>query len=308
MNIAIIGLGGVGAYYGFYINEHAGDMDATVSFVARGEAYTRMKEDGLTLITKDGRQVTKPDYVVDNIRELQAPDLVFICVKAYDLADVCTQLKGILKDETVIVQLMNGVDIYDRIRRILPTVTIAPACVYITSHIKEPAVVVQRGDFSKVIYGDHPAGGRSIDIVGKVLEASKVDYRYSAHVERAIWKKYMFIASFGLVTAAYNSSMGTVYRDEKQHALARGVLGELWAISQKKNIGLQSDIVEVSMQTAEKIVEDSPTSLQLDVHSGKGRSELDLFAGTIMRLGEEYGVETPHTERLYDTIKAILKA
>jgi 2-dehydropantoate 2-reductase len=34
-------------------------------------------------------------------------------------------------------------------------------------------------------------------------------------------------------------------------------------------------------------------------------SEVELFAGTVLKLGKKYGVPTPVNKKLYDKIKAI---
>ncbi|WFO18176.1 hypothetical protein M601_014080 [Cellulophaga baltica 4] len=48
----------------------------------------------------------------------------------------------------------------------------------------------------------------------------------------------------------------------------------------------------------------TPTSLQLDVHSGKNKTELELFAGAIITYGIAENCATVYTQRIYEEIKA----
>ena len=53
-HIVVIGLGGVGGYFGFKINqENELDKQNHISFVARGETYKVVKECGLKLISPE---------------------------------------------------------------------------------------------------------------------------------------------------------------------------------------------------------------------------------------------------------------
>ena len=50
-NIVIIGLGGVGGYFGFKINQNnETDKQHNISFIARGETFETVKRKGLTLL------------------------------------------------------------------------------------------------------------------------------------------------------------------------------------------------------------------------------------------------------------------
>ena len=80
-----------------------------------------------------------------NIADIKNPDLIFICVKEYDLENVCQQLVKVITPDTVLFPMMNGADIYDRIRKIIPDHVILPSCVYVASHIKEKGIVEHKG-------------------------------------------------------------------------------------------------------------------------------------------------------------------
>ena len=112
-NIVIVGLGGVGGYFGFKICQtNETSKQHQISFIARARTYDTVKEKGLTLLSCEHKNsVARPDAIYESISEIQNPDLVFICVKEYDLENVCHLLSKVITKNTVLLPMMNGVDI-----------------------------------------------------------------------------------------------------------------------------------------------------------------------------------------------------
>lgn len=306
-HIVVVGLGGVGGYFGFKINQtNETTGKYTVSFVARGETYDKVKENGLTLLSPEhSNSQTHPNAIVENISEIKNPDLVLICVKEYDLENVCKQLLLVIHKDTVLLPMMNGADIYDRIRTIIPDHTVLPTCVYVASHIKERGTVEHKGSAGKIIVGRDPEHfSVPVEWITELLSESKIDFDFKDNSLKDIWTKFIFIASFGLVTAKHNSSMGAVCTDEQQKNEATGIMKEIKQIAAKKGIDLQEDIIDATFNKASTFPFETPTSLQLDINSGKKDNELELFAGAVLKYGAETGVETPFTQKIYTEIKA----
>ncbi len=306
-SIVIIGLGGVGGYFGFKINEYNKTNQLNhISFVARKETYHKVKANGLVLISPEHQNnITVPDSIVQNISEIQNPDLVLICVKEYDLENICDQLKKVISKNTILLPMMNGADIYDRIKSKIPKNIVLPSCVYVASHIKEKGIVEHKGNSGKLIFGKDPEFiKQDIEWVENLIKCSKINYNFNKNPFVDIWTKFIFIASFGLVTAKHNSSIGTVCQNRQQKEEALRIMNEIKLISDKKGIGLPENILDKTFEKAQTFPPDTPTSLQLDVHSGKGNTELELFAGAIIKYGAELGINCNHTVRIYEEVKS----
>lgn len=305
-HIVIIGLGGVGGYFGFKINQLNETSEAyKVTFAARGETYEKVKENGLILLSPEHSAAhTFPDALEQQIIDIKDPDLILICVKEYDLENVCTQLKQIIHKDTVLLPMMNGADIYERIRAAIPDNVILPACIYVASHIKEKGTVEHKGKAGKMIMGRDPQHFTAdINWIAELMKKSKIDIDFKDSALTDIWTKFIFIASFGPVTAKYNSSIGTVCTDARQKQEAAEIMKEIKRIADQKEIHLSADIIEETFEKAGAFPFETPTSLQLDIHSGKKDNELELFAGAVLKYGAELNIETPFTERVYQDLK-----
>jgi 2-dehydropantoate 2-reductase len=307
--LAVVGLGGVGGYFGFKLAQHySGSAAVRVTFVARGATHAAVRAHGLTLLSPEhADSVAYPAQVLETVAELATVDLLLLCVKEYDLEDLCRQLHPVLPAGTVVLPLLNGVDIYERVRRWLPQVLVLPACVYVASHLKAKGVVEHRGNPGRIIVGPDPQHP-SFDPrpLLRLLTDAGIALEYQADAFPAIWTKFFFIASFGLVSARYNRSIGQVREDPALHARARRLMQEIEAVARAKGIALPADLIERTFQKAATFPYHTPTSLQLDVHAGKARTELDLFAGAILAYGETLGLPVPETQAIYQEIQVLM--
>jgi len=296
--ITIVGLGGVGGYFGFKLARHFSTHTETdISFVARGATYETVKNNGLTLISPENSSVAFHPYsIVQDIAELPNTTVYLICVKEYDLENICRQIKPLVKADTIIIPLMNGIDIYERIRKIIPTGIVLPSCVYVASHIKEKGIVEHKGNPGRIITGKDPQHpDYDPQPIINLLKVANIHIELKDDAFPDIWTKYFFIASFGLVSARFNQSIGQVNENPELHQRAEKIMNEILAIARAGKINLPDDIIHQTFKRAESFPYHTPTSLQLDVQSGKEQTELALFSGAIIRLGKEYGLAVKET-------------
>jgi len=308
--ITVIGLGGVGGYFAYKLaTAFSAQAEPVIIFVARGATYEVVKQNGLKLISPEHVPIPiKPDRLIQNVDALESVDVALVCVKEYDLERVCQELKGKVTGGSVVLPLMNGVDIYDRIRRVLPDCVILPACVYVASHIKEKGIVEHKGNAGRIIFGRDPQYPHFMPkgLVALFTEAN-IQFQFRDDASPDIWTKFLFIASFGLVTARYNLPIGVVNKEEEMRERARLIMLEIKTIAKLKGVDLPPDIVEATFQKAATFPYETPTSLQLDIHSKKPANELDLFAGAIFRYGEEVKASTVATRKIHEEIKNIME-
>jgi 2-dehydropantoate 2-reductase len=307
--IWIYGVGGVGGFIGgkiarFLQKEHR--KDTRLYFIARGEHLKEIQKKGLILNTGDEKGlICVPTCATDNIEELPSPDLCFLCVKSYDLDAVSATLNGHIKPETIIIPFLNGVDIYERVRKALENVIIIPACIYVGTHIERPGIVTQKGGEGKTLMGKDPKYPDFYpEEVLQFLQEAAISFQWFENALPAIWEKYLFIAGFGLVSAASGKTLGQIMEDAESKCLVAGIMEEIFLISKQKHVVLPEDIVAISVAKARAFPPETKTSYQRDVEQKAKRNEGDLFGATIMRMGNETGIPTPVTESVYKKIQS----
>lgn len=245
-----------------------------------------------------------PTLATDNIRDLPAPDLCIICVKGYDLEAVAQNLALHIRDSAVIVPLLNGVDIYDRLRQHIKNGIILPSCVYIGAYIEQPGVVAETGKGGQIICGYDPSvSAFDPQPLLAFFEQMQIRCTWQDNPYPAIWEKYMFIASFALTTTYSGKTLGEVMDDKELAETTRSIIREIWNIALKSGVNFSEEIIESAFQKAKVFPYDATTSYQRDVIAKGAKNEGDLFGGTILRLGQKFDVPTPAAAKIYRAIE-----
>jgi 2-dehydropantoate 2-reductase len=303
MNIAIIGVGGVGGYFGSKMVLAKREEDS-IYFIARGEHLQKIRENGLVVKGKSNEKtICYPTLATSEIDELPELDLCLICVKGYDLTKVLKQLQGKIKDSTDIVPLLNGVDIYDRVRKIIKNAYVYPACVYIGTYIEEPGVIRQNGGQCKIIFGkDFIKQESEAQEIQEYFNKAGIDYSWTSQYREAIWNKYMCVASYALVTAAYDKTMGEVYADKALSQKVLGIMGVIFELAKKNGVCLSEDSIYNAYEKVTEYPYETKTSFQRDYERKREKDERDIFGGTILELAEKYGVDDKVVQEVYQLL------
>ena len=307
--VCIYGTGGVGGYFGGRIADAFTDpqfKDYGIYFIARGEHLGAIKQHGIVVKTPGCTISGRPTLATNDIRDIPSPDLILLCVKSNDLDQAVTAIKTVAHEITVIIPLLNGVDIVERIRAILHVGIILPACLYLGTHIESPGVINQSGGNGIIIFGPdrkHPEdSGYSVK---DFFQKTGIKFEWCDDPLPKIWEKYMFITAFGLVTALYSEALGAVMENAEHRNVVKGILEEIFTIARMKNINLSTDIIEKSMNKASNFPPEARTSYQRDIENRGQFNEGDLFGGTITREGKALGVSTPITESVYKQVTGL---
>lgn len=300
MKIAVIGMGGVGGYFGGKLC-HAleKDRESEIYFIARNEHLAEIRKNGLILDSDEGIFTCVPTAATDDLSELPELDYCLICVKGYDLEQVLSQLKSKITDRTVILPLLNGVDIHERIRSVISGGTVLPSCVYVGTHIEKPGTVTQRGGTCTIHLGPDPAGGTGAAGLKALLDRGNIKYIWRDDPREDIWSKFVFIAAYGLVTACYNKTIGEILASEELTSRVRSIMEEICSIASARGVILPPSIVEDSLGKGGKFPFEAKTSFQRDFEKTDKPDERDLFGGTILRMGKELGIPVEATEGIY---------
>lgn len=305
MNIAIIGTGGVGGFFGGKLTQVLNNNENKIYFIARNEHLKKIKNNGLILKTQDCYEMNCiPTYATDDISELPQIDFCLICVKSYDLENVLLKLKSKIHDSTYILPLLNGINIYEKIRAIIKNGFVFPSCVYVGTHIEKPGIVAQKGGSCTIFFGPDPQNTQTIpQEIFNLFNSSKIKYEWSNDVYKEIWGKYIFIASFGLVTASENKTIGEVLADQLLLKKVEGIMKEVFNIAQAKNIHLASNIIEESINKGKGFPFNTKTSFQRDFEDKEKKNESEIFGDTIINLGKQLNIKTDVSFSVFEKMK-----
>lgn len=301
IKIAISGIGGVGGYYGgqlaaFYHNSE----NVKIYFISRGENLQTIRKKGLEIITLDETVVAHPEIATDDPAEIGVVDYLFCCTKSYDLGENIPQLSPLIGEHTVIVPLLNGVNVTDTIRRIIPGHEVWYGCTYIVTRIKEPGVIRETSKENKLYFGSPEGSKEKQQQLLELLTDAGIDAFNPEDIIFEIWRKYFLISPIATVTSFYNENVGQVMEAHKN--MVYKLFAELKAVADAKGVKLPFYIVHKTIENQKMMPHNSTSSMHSDYKKGR-RTELETLTGYVVKAGVELGIPTPTYKMMYDKLK-----
>ncbi len=306
-SVCVYGIGGVGGYFGGRIAHEIskGNRTTQVYFIGRGEHLKAVQQHGLNLITDKEEFICFPNIATDNIRHIPTPDLYLLCVKGYDLDNTVASISKNISVDTIVLPLLNGVDIYERIRTNLQKAIVSPACVYVSSSIEKPGTIRQKGAEGHIIFGkDQKHLGYNYEHLIKFFNEMGISSSWYDNSYPAIWEKYIFITAFSLMTAYSGKTIGAVLADDRLKKMTENIMKEVVLVGKTKNIDFKQDVVEKTIQKSQNFPYETKTSFQRDYEKGNTKNEGDIFGGTLIRLAKEYNISIPTITDVYGELRS----
>lgn len=300
MRIAIVGIGGVGGYFGGKLaRAYATTGEHDIIFIARGAHLNAIQKNGLQLFTRQGDYVVWPNIATDNPSEIGLFDLVFFCVKSYSLESAARLIRFNLSKNTVIIPLLNGVDGKERLQDELSNADIVSGSVYIISHVAEPGIINQEGGACKLTFGtDDKESSKQYSFILDILLKAKINAHLTDTISVILWTKFLLMCPMASLTSATGMTYGAILEDHELRIKVQNMMREVFAVAKARHIFLPENAVEKTMAMAAGFDYNSKTSMQLDREKGR-QTEIDSLTNFLCRAGRESGVPTPlHDEVL----------
>lgn len=297
MKITIIGTGGVGGYFGGRLALAGND----VTFIARGSHLEAIRKNGLLVKSTLGEFTIKPAKVTDNYKVVSDTDLVLVCTKAWQVKEVAYHIAPHLNAETMVMPMQNGVLAAEELEKFIPVHNIVGGSCRIFSLIESPGVIAHKGIDPTVVFGerDNQHSERTA-LLKYTFEMAGINNIWSDDIQSDLWKKFLMICSSALL-AITKTNYGELRSLPETRNLLIELYTEIYNVGIAAGIHLPDDIVAKTMNAVDSFPAESTSSLTRDVWEGK-LSEIEYQNGTVVRMGEKYGVPTPVNRFVYHSI------
>jgi 2-dehydropantoate 2-reductase len=300
--IGILGLGGVGGYFGGLLAKAYFKSDEVeIIFIARGETQKAIAENGLKIITDTTEIIVYPKIVSNNPDEIGVLDYLICATKTYDIKESLTSLKPCISSKTVILPLYNGVDAPQRIQKIFPENDILQGCVYIISMIFSPGTIRKIGFYEKLFFGSKTASVSRLNELQSIFEKAKIESYLVENIEETVWEKFIFISALASVTSYLNQNIGEILSKKKSKAVYVELLHEIEAVAKAKGLQLPEDIVNQTIVKLEKSPKEATSSMHRDLASGN-KTEVISLTQFVVNEGLKHNVKTPLYEKIANAL------
>jgi 2-dehydropantoate 2-reductase len=297
MKLTIIGTGGVGGYFGAKLAKAGND----VTFIARGAHLAAMQKNGLTVKSIDGDFQVKNFTATDQLSEAGPTDLIILGVKAWQIKEIRNALKPLIHEDTIVLPLQNGVLAADELQETIDKKHILGGLCRIISKIESPGVINHFGIKPSIVFGelDHSDSAREQKLK-QLFDGAEIHSTVSFDIQSDVWKKFISICVSGLL-AVTHSTYGELRELPETRQMMLDLLNEIYVLSQRMGMHIEPGFVTKAVSYIDTLSYDATASLTRDVWEGKP-SEIEYQNGTVVRLAEKHGIETPVNRFVYNCI------
>jgi 2-dehydropantoate 2-reductase len=292
MNVAVIGAGAVGCYYGGLLLQAGHE----VTFVGRRRHVDAINAHGLLLDTQTFRGHL-PAKAATEASALASPDLVLFCVKSADTERAGRSLVGRLRPGTTVLSLQNGVDNPQRLRSVTGHPVIA-AVVYVGSEMAGPGHVRHHGGGDLVI-GASPGS----EALARTLEAAGIRTTIADDIERTQWTKLITNCAFNALSAIAGIAYGPLLEVEGAKDVVASAIEEATTVARACGVPMPNDLAAQVLKVPAAMPNQKSSTAQ-DLARGKP-SEIDFLNGYIVRKGAELGIPVPTNQALQVMVKLV---
>jgi 2-dehydropantoate 2-reductase len=295
-NVVILGAGAMGAAYAAMFSD-AGEF--AVAFVAEGKRHVRLKQQGVTV---NGRHFTvavvRPD-------EVAAPaDLILVALKHHHLAAALPQIKALVGDRTVILSVMNGLESEEIIGAAYGMEKLVYAIAVGIDAVRENGRFTYANP-GRILFG--PTSQTSDDRVarlGEALNRAGIPNQVPDDIRRTLWWKFMINVGINQASAVLRVPYGVFQNSTDARELMEMLMAEVVALASKIGVDLSpKDMAEWGRVMA-NLAPQGKTSMLQDIEAGR-KTEVEIFAGKVVALGQQCQVPTPINAAVLRMIRVI---
>ena len=290
MQVAVVGAGAVGCYYGGLLLRAGHD----VTFIGRQPHVDAINARGLLLDTKTFNGHL-PAKAATDTTTLAAPDLVLVCVKSADTEAAGRSLAGHLRGETSVLSLQNGVDNAQRLGAVTGH-AIIPVVVYVGSEMAGPGHVRHHGG------GDLAIGPSAASAaLAEMLQAAGIGITIADDIDKTLWSKLIINCAFNALSAVAGISYGPMLEVEGTGDVVTRAVQEAVTVARACGVSISDDII-AHILNIPAMMPNQMSSTAQDLARGKP-SEIDFLNGYVVRKGAELGIATPTNQALQVMVK-----
>lgn len=294
--VAIVGMGALGMLYGEQLQKVL--PAGAVHFVMDEERFKRHKNDKYEV------NGVEQSFTLQSVAQAEPVDLVIVATKFSGLNEALEEMQGLVGPQTIIFSVLNGISSEEYIKErygddnLLYCVALGMDAVREgTSLTYQHKGILKLGMLAKK---QRPA----LAAVMALLEKAGIQYVIEEDILHALWAKLLLNVGINQTCMVYETNYGGAFTNEEARQDMFAAMHEVITVAQREGIKLTEADFEGCVKVLRGLSPEGLPSMRQDAIA-KRKSEVELFAGTIIRLGAKHNVPTPVNQRYYDIIKAM---
>ena len=235
MKVLILGVGGLGGFFGAHLQK----TNCDVTFLVRDKTKKLVSENGIKILSDFGNfkihpiLITKKDFKINY-------DVVIISCKAYDLDEAIADLKPSQKN-AIIIPLLNGQAHINKLEKAFKKENVFGGVAHVSSNTISPGEIKHVGKIKRLSFGNRYEVNQ--DIANDFYQlCRKADFQtiLSDNINQDIWEKWMFIATIAGATTLFQTSIDNISIKSNGKTFIQNLWNECINISKENGYELRT--------------------------------------------------------------------
>lgn len=300
--VSIIGMGALGVLFGGILTKKLGKEN--VDFVVNKDRKARFFKYGLT---SNGEACDF--YLVDEDEKGRPADLLIFAVKGVDLESAIDSARNKVSDNTIILSLLNGVTSEEIIGEAFGF----DKLVYCIAQGMDAVKIGNQLTYTNIgqlcigIMDEDPKMRERLEKVANLFDRTAIPYKVEADIRHRLWSKFMLNVGVNQIVMIYEGNYGTVQRQGEARQLMIEAMEEARILANLEGINVSKNDLDQYVNLIDTLDPEGMPSMRQDGLLGR-KTELDLFAGTVLKLAKKYKVKVPVNQMIFDRVKEMEQA
>lgn len=296
--VSIIGLGALGILFGNHLSKRMPKVDLRII-----ADENRIKKYESNHVYCNG-ELCEFNYMTPE-QICEPADIVIFTVKYDGLDNAIKAVKNQIGEQTIILSALNGITSEAVIGKVYGMDKI----LYCVAQGMDAVKVGNKLTYEHIgmlCFGDGKTGiiSPKVKVVAEFFEKMQVPHEAVIDMNKRLWGKFMLNVGVNQTVAVYESNYGEIQKEGQARDTMISAMREVMELSEKKGINLTENDLNYWLKVLSTLSPAGKPSMRQDLEA-KRLSEVELFSGTVIKIGKKYNIPTPVNQYLYDKIKCI---
>lgn len=299
--VSIVGMGALGILFGGFLTKKMGKEN--IEFIVDKNRIKKFKEMGLT---SNGEPC---DFnLVDEEEQGKPADLLIFAVKAVDLDSAIESAKNKVSDNTIIMSLLNGITSEEIIGKAygMDKLVYAVAQGMDATKIGNEFTYSNMGQLCIGIMDDNDKMKEKLNGVVDLFDKIDLPYTLESDIKHRLWSKFMLNVGVNQVVMIYEGTYDTIQQPGQARELMKAAMKEVIPLANAEDVKVTEKDLEYYVSLVDTLDPKGMPSMRQDGLAGK-ETEVELFAGTVLKFGKKHNIPTPINQKIYNRVKEMEK-
>ena len=299
-SIAIIGSGAVGSYYGARLVQGG----QNVHFLLRSD-YEAVRQNGLTIKSCTGDFDLSPDrlQLYRDVREMPKVDWVIVTLKTTNNDQFERLIGPLLKDETAILTLQNGLGNEDRLAMLFGRERVLGGMAFTCINRVGPGVI-DHSAHGLIRLGEFGGGpGARAAFIAALFKRCRIPCDVLNDLQYGRWEKLVWNIPFNGLSTILDQNTEQILATATGEQLVRDIMSEVIASARANGVTMDDALINLNI-TRTREMAGYRTSMQVD-RQRRRDLEIEAIIGEPLRAGISQSVANPLIKMLYALLRNV---